>query len=282
VDDAAWVCLAELQWWLVTGKTNEALVADARRRYLTLRAQGRLSHPEGFWAWYNWPPGAQVNEKIFTNSNMNEMAAVACGLFQATGERRFLNDALLVWNGDGKIPGIRQRWYKGRGIWEGKPGAAAFGQELPWRGLGCASIASALFRATGERTYKEIAVATVRRVLDPANGWVDSTDFFQTRMDGNGAFVNFLYDVYAIAPKELGEVPMKVERMLDHVWTNHHGIATVVLHRPSDHGIRNGWNSTGGEDGYHVGEIGTVHAQGEAARAFGVFAYYRAHPLPAR
>ncbi|MBP1656830.1 MAG: hypothetical protein H6Q31_1431, partial [Bacteroidetes bacterium] len=34
--------------------------------------------------------------------------------------------------------------------------------------------------------------------------------------------------------------------------------------------MRNGWNPHGGEDGHDVGEIGTVNAQGEAARAFGV------------
>jgi hypothetical protein len=277
VDDEAWVCLAELKWWEVTGKAHQTLIDDARRRYIEMRAQGRLSNHEGFWTWYNWPPGAKVNERIFTNSNMDQMAAVACGLFEATGDKQFLDDALLVWNGDGTTPGIRQRWYRGNGRWEGKEGLAAFGQELPWAGLGCASLAAALFRATGEARYRDIAVATAKRVLNPATGWVDSTDFFQKRMDGNGAFVNFLFDAYAIAPAELAEVPVKVEKMLEHVWTNHHGHSTVMLHRPTDHGIRNGWNTTGGEDGYLVGEVGTVHAQGEAARAFGVFAYYHAN-----
>ncbi|MGB2957384.1 MAG: hypothetical protein WBD30_00700 [Bacteroidota bacterium] len=93
-------------------------------------------------------------------------------------------------------------------------------------------------------------------------------------MDGNGAFVHYLMDAYEIAPEALEDLPGKVERMLDHVWTNHHGNATVTLHRTGDHGIRNGWNPHGGEEGYGVGEIGTVHAQGEAARAFGVFAYF--------
>jgi hypothetical protein len=278
VDDAAWVCLAELKWWSVTGKNNQGLITDARKRYESARAQGRLSHPDGFWAWYNWPPGGGGNDRIFTNSNMNQMAAVACGLYQATHERRFLNEALLVWNGDGTIPGIRQHWYRGHGIWEGKRGLAAFGKELPWGGLGCASIASALYRATGQGNYRDIAVETIKRLLDPATGWVDSTDFFQINMDGNGAFVDFLFDAYAVAPKELAEVPVKVEKMLDHVWSNHRGLATVLLHRTSDHGIRNGWNPNGGEDGYRVGEIGSVHAQGEAARAFGVFAYFHARP----
>jgi hypothetical protein len=62
--------------------------------------------------------------------------------------------------------------------------------------------------------------------------------------------------------------------MLEHVWTNHNGAASVTLHREIDHGIRNGWNPFGGEDGYGVDEVGTVHAQGEAARAFGTFVYY--------
>jgi hypothetical protein len=110
--------------------------------------------------------------------------------------------------------------------------------------------------------------------MDPVNGWVDSEDFFQIHMDGNGAFVNYLYDAYAIAPDELKDIPSKVEKMLEHVWTNHHGLATVTLHRETDDGIRNGWNPYGGEDGYGVDEVGTVHAQAEAVRAFGVFAYY--------
>lgn len=276
VDDEAWVCLAELKWWEMTGKGDMNLVADAMRRYREVREQGRLSHHEGFWTWYNWPPGANVGERIFTNSNMNQMATVACGLFQATGDREFLRDALLVWNGDGKIPGIEKRWYNGKGVWKGRAGRSAFGKELPWEGLGCVSLAAALYSATGERKYRDIAVATARRILDPSTGWVDSSCFYQIRMDGNGAFVNFLFDAYAITPSELAEVPQKVERMLDHVWTNHEGRSTVMLHNLTDHGIRNGWNPDGGEDGYRVGEIGTVHAQGEAARAFGVFAYYNA------
>jgi hypothetical protein len=280
VDDEAWVCLAELKWWEITGKGDKGLVLDAMRRYREVREQGRLSAHEGFWTWYNWPPGASVGERIFTNSNMDQMATVACGLYQATGSREYLEDALLVWNGDGKRPGIEKQWYKGKGVWRGRPGRAAFGKELPWDGLGCASLAAALHRATGDERYRTIAVATAQRVLDPATGWVDSLWFYQIRMDGNGAFVNFLFDVYAVAPRELAEVPQKVERMLEHVWTNHGGRATVTLHRESDHGIRNGWNPKGGEDGYGVGEIGTVHAQGEAARAFGVFAYYRATRSP--
>jgi hypothetical protein len=280
VDDEAWVCLAELKWWEITGKRDRSLVLDAMRRYKEVREQGRFSAHEGFWTWYNWPPGASVGERIFTNSNMNQMATVACGLFQATGNRQYLEDALLVWDGDGKIPGIEKQWYKGKGVWRGREGRAAFGKELPWDGLGCASLAAALHRATGEEKYREIAVATARKLLDPSTGWVDSLWFYQIRMDGNGAFVNFLFDVYAIAPKELAEVPHKVERMLEHVWTNHGGRATVTLHRVTDHGIRNGWNPRGGEDGYGVGEIGTVHAQGEAARAFGVFAYYHAKLSP--
>lgn len=280
VDDAAWVCLAELKWWEITGKWDWSLVQDALRRYREMRRQGRLSSHEGFWTWYNWPPGASVGEPIFANSNMNQMATVACELFLATGNRQYLQDALLVWNGDGSTPGIEKRWYRGKGVWRGKMGQAAFGKELPWEGLGCASLAAALHRATGEERYRAIAVATARKILKPSTGWVDSLWFYQLGMDGNGAFVNFLFDVYAIAPGELTEIPRKVERMLEHVWTNHGGRATVTLHRVSDHGIRNGWNPHGGEDGYGVGEIGTVHAQGEAARAFGVFAYYNVKPPP--
>jgi hypothetical protein len=136
------------------------------------------------------------------------------------------------------------------------------------------SLAAELYRITNDKKYKTIAVATVRRVMDPLNGWVDGNDFYQIHMDGNGAFVNFLLDAYSIAPDELNDLLDKIEKMLEHVWTNNHGMASVTLHRETDHGIRNGWNPHGGEDGYNVGEIGTVHAQGEAARAFGTFAYW--------
>jgi hypothetical protein len=275
VDDRAWVCLAELRWWEVTGKIHAELIEDARHRYDEARAEGRLSSHEGFWTWYNWIPGSAKNERIFTNSNMNQMATAACGLYMATGIKKYLGDALLVWEGDGRTPGIEKQWYRGNGVWEGRNGKAAFGKELPWNGLGCVPLAAALFTATQQKKYREIAISTVKRMLDPKTGWVDPTDFYQLRMDGNGVFVNAIFDGYAIAPRELAEVPAKIERMLDHVWSNHQGRATVTLHRLTDHGIRNGWNPNGGEDGYGVGEVGTVHAQGEAARAFGVFAYFR-------
>ena len=202
------------------------------------------------------------------------MASVACWLYVATGEQRFLDDALLIWNGDKKSPGIEKRLYKGNGIWQGRGGLAAFGKELGWEGVEYCTLASLLFRITKEPKYKQIAVATVKHLMDPVNGWVDPVDYFQTHMDGNGAFVNFLFDAYAIAPDELQDIPEKVSKMLEHVWTNHEGTASVTLHRESDHGIRNGWNTNGGEDGYNVNEVGTVHAQAEAMRAFGVFAYY--------
>jgi hypothetical protein len=140
-------------------------------------------------------------------------------------------------------------------------------------GAGYCSLAASLYRVTGEEKYRRIAAATAQRVMDPATGWVDPVDFFQIRMDGNGAFVHFLLDAYQIAPEELKEIPGKVEKSLEYVWTNGHGKAPVLLHRESDHGIRNGWNGRGGEDGYRVGEVGTVHAQGEAVRAFGLYVY---------
>jgi len=275
VDDRAWACIAELKWWEVTGRKDSALVNDAANRYIEARNQGRLSNFEGFWTWYNWPPNANVNDKIFTNSNMNQMVTVACMLYKATKDRLFLDDALLVWNGDKNYPGVEKMLYKGNGKWDGRQGSAAFGKELPWGGTEYCAIGAALYRATKDEKYKRIVVATAKHMLDPATGWVDSVDFYQLHMDGNGAFVNFLLDAYMIAPKELADVPAKIEKMLEHVWTNNHGHATVELHRTSDDGIRNGWNPNGGEDGYGVGEIGTVHAQGEAARAFGVFAYVR-------
>jgi hypothetical protein len=280
VDDRAWVCLAELMWWRLTGGTDMGLVMDAAKRYQEVRRQGRLSRPEGFWSWYNWPPGASVGEKVFTNSNMNQMVTVACRLYQATGNKRYLEDALLAWNGDEEHPGIEKTWYVGNGRWNGRPGHAAFGKELPWEGTGYCSVAAALYRVTGDRRYRDIAVQTAKRILDPSTGWVDPEDYYQLRMDGNGAFVNFLLDAHDIDPEALADVPGKIEKMLQHVWTNHHGASTVTLHRVQDHGIRNGWNPRGGEEGYGVGEIGTVHAQGEAARAFGAFVYFRFYFRP--
>lgn len=275
VDDRAWICLAELYWWEFSGKTNRSWIDDARQRYLEARAEGRLSNHEGFWSWYNYPPQSNVREPIFTNSNMNQLVGVACKLYDATGDQRFLNDALLVWNGDNITPGIEKQFYRGNGLWGGKSGKAAFGKELPWESASYLSVLAALYHSTNNTHFKEIAVASAKHITDPKNGWVDLEDFYQIHMDGNGAFVNFLLDAYMIAPDELQDIPGKVEKMLDHVWTNHHGHALLMLHRTYDHGIRNGWNPNGGEDGYGVDEIGTVHAQGEALRAFGVFAYVK-------
>ncbi len=275
VDDRAWACLAELYWWDFTGRTNMAWVADAAERYQSARREGRLSSHEGYWTWYNWPPRARLNEPIFTNSNMNQMVSVACRLYQATGHQEYLEDALRVWNGDGAIPGIEERLYRGDGRWEGNPGKAAFGKELPWNGLSYSSIGANLYRVTREERYRRIVVATTKRMMNPANGWVAPDYFYQLHMDGNGNFVHFLLDAYEIAPEELSDVPQKVEAMLDHVWTNNYGQSRVTLHRESDHGIRNGWNPFGGEDGYGVGEVGTVHAQSQGVRAFGVFTYFK-------
>lgn len=278
VDDRAWVCLAELTWWDLTGHTREELVEDARQRYNEARTEGRLTDFEGFWSWYNWHPSSGTEEKIFTNSNMNQMVTVACLLYEATHERKFLEDALLAWNGDRKHPGIEKTWYRGAGRWEGSGGRAAFGNQLPWRGTGYCSVAAALYRVTKKEKYRLIALETARCIMDPSTGWVDQSDFYQIQMDGNGAFVNYLLDAYRVAPKELSDIPRKIGAMLEHVWTNGHGVAKVTLHRESDHSIRNGWNTFGGEDGYNVDELGTVHAQGEAARAFGVFAYFINRP----
>lgn len=274
VDDRAWICLAELYWWEFTGRTNKRWVDDAAERYRSARNEGRLSNHEGFWSWYNYPPQWNVNEQIFTNSNMNLMVAAACRLFEATGDRRFLDDALLVWNGDKSIPGIEKTFYRGNGLWQGKGGPAAFGKQLPWESASYLPVLNALYRVTKDEKYKTIAVASVKHILDPATGWIDPQYGYQIHMDGNGAFVHFLLDAYEIAPDELKEVPEVIERMLEHVWTNNHEKATVMLHRTYDHAIRNGWNPHGGEDGYGVDEIGTVHAQSQALRAFGVFSYY--------
>jgi len=278
VDDRAWICLAELYWWNFSGRTRSEWVEDAKQRYVEARNEGRLSNHEGFWSWYNYPPHWNVNERVFTNSNINQMVTVACRLFEATGDRGFLNDALLVWNGDGKLPGVEKTFYRGNGIWEGKEGRAAFGKQLPWESASYLSVLNALYSVTKDDKYKKMAVASVKHVLDPKTKWIDSTDFYQIHMDGNGAFVHFLLDAYEIAPKELSDVPVKIEKMLEHVWTNNYGLATVTLHREYDHAIRNGWNPHGGEDGYGVDEVGTVHAQSQALRAFGVVAYFYTLP----
>lgn len=273
VDDRAWVCLAELYWWQFSGRRHSVWVEDAKNRYDEARREGRLSNHEGFWSWYNWPSHSRVNEAIITNSNMNQMVTVACLLYDATHEQRFYQDALVVWEGDAKYPGIEKTFYRGIGRWEGKGGSAAFGRQLPWEDASYCSVVSALYRMTGDAKYKEIAAASARRAMDPANGWVDPVDYYQLAMDGNGAFVHFILDAYLIAPELLPDIPDKIEKMLQHVWTNHHGECTVVLHRPSDDGIRNGWNPYGGEEGYNVNEVGTVHAQSQAVRAFGLYAY---------
>lgn len=274
LDDRAWNCLAEMYWWKFTGKIKTDLVSSAVQRYTDARDRGMLSNHEGFWSWYNWPPNAQVNEPIFTNSNMNQMISVACWLYEATHDQKFLDDALLVWNGNNESPGIEKTLYKGNGIWKGKEGRAAFGKQIPWNGAEYCSIGASLYRVTKNEKFKKIVVATAKRIMNPKNGWVDPTDFYQINMDGNGAFVHFLMDAYEIAPDELSDIPDKVSKMLEHVWSNNNGKATVTLHRQSDNGIRNGWNPNGGEDGYHVDEIGSLHAQSQAVRAFGVFGYF--------
>lgn len=273
VDDRAWVCLADMYWWDLTGRTHKEWVEDAKKRYLDARSEGRLSNKEGFWSWYNWPPNWKIEDRIFTNSNMNHMAHVACWLYEATKEKRFYNDAMIVWNGDATSPGIEKTYYRGDGKWEGKPGPAAFGKQLPWEGAEYCSLGAAMFRMTGDQKYKKIIVATAKRIMNPANGWIDPVDYYQLTMDGNGAFVHYILDAYLAAPEDLSDIPEKIAKMLEHVWTNNHGKAKVMLHRLGDDAIRNGWNPNGGEDGYGVDQVGSVHAQSQAVRAYGVFAY---------
>lgn len=206
VDDRAWVCLAEMYWWHFSGRKNIQWVEDARSRYLEAKREGRLSHHEGFWSWYNYSPSGKGNFRIFTNSNMNQMAAVACLLYEATHEQQFYDDAMLVWNGDKKYPGVEKKFYRRNGIWKGDEGMAAFGKQFPWEGAGMCAIGAAMFRMTGDKKYKEIAAATAMRIMNPANGWVDAQDFYQLRMDGNGAFVHFILDAYQIAPDRLSSI----------------------------------------------------------------------------
>lgn len=273
VDDRAWICLAELTWWQFSGRKNMMWVEDAKKRYDEAKREGRLSNHEGFWSWYNWSPTQKVDDMIITNSNTNQMVTVACMLYEATHEERFYNDAILVWEGDPKYPGIEKTFYRGGGEWMGKQGRAAFGKQLPWEDASYCSVGAAMYRMTKNEKFKKIVAASAKRIMDPVNGWIDPQDYYQLRMDGNGAFVHFVLDAYMIAPELLPDVPQKIEKMLEHVWTNHHGEASVTLHRFSDDGIRNGWNPLGGEEGYNVDEVGTVHAQSQAMRAFGVFAY---------
>ncbi len=273
VDDRAWICLAELTWWQFSGRKNRIWVEDAKKRYDEAKEEGRLSNHEGFWSWYNWAPKQKIKDMIITNSNTNQMVTVACMLYDATRETRFYNDAILVWEGDSKYPGIEKTFYRGEGEWMGKQGRAAFGKQLPWEDASYCSVGAAMYRMTGNAKFKKIVAASAKRIMDPLTGWIDSQDYYQLRMDGNGAFVHFVLDAYMIAPELLPEIPEKIGKMLEHVWTNHHGEASVTLHRFNDDGIRNGWNPVGGEEGYNVNEVGTVHAQSQAMRAFGVFAY---------
>ncbi|MCK9409726.1 MAG: glycoside hydrolase family 76 protein [Bacteriovoracaceae bacterium] len=274
VDDRAWICLAELYWWEFSGKKDLVWVEDAKKRYIEARKEGRLTKHEGFWSWYNYPPDWNTGEQLITNSNMNQLVSVACKLFEATGDRRFLDEALKVWNGDKSTPGIEKTYYAGNGIWKGKGGAAAFGKQLPWESASYLSVLASLYKVTKDSKYKTIAIASAKHIVDPNTKWLHPTDYYQIHMDGNGAFVHYLLDAYEIAPEELSTIPGIVEKMLEHVWTNNHGQAAVMLHREYDHSIRNGWNPNGGEDGYGVNEIGTVHAQSQALRAFAVFAYF--------
>ena len=113
------------------GKKNTVWVEDAKKRYDEAKNEGRLSNHEGFWSWYSWPPNSGGNHMILTNSNTNQMVTVACMLYDATHEKRFYDDAMLVWEGDRKYPGIEKTFYRGDGKWEGKGGMAAFGKQLP-------------------------------------------------------------------------------------------------------------------------------------------------------
>ncbi len=149
VDDRAWICIAELYWWQFSGRKNKEWVEDAEKRYIEARNEGRLSHQEGFWSWYSWPPNAKVDDMIITNSNTNQMVTVACMLYDATHERRFYNDAMMVWEGDREYPGIEKTFYRGDGQWEGKGGRAAFGKQLPWEGASYLSVVAAMYRMTG-------------------------------------------------------------------------------------------------------------------------------------
>ncbi|MDD5065540.1 MAG: hypothetical protein PHF84_00700, partial [bacterium] len=257
VDDVAWDCLAILYWWDVTGQANSEWLMNVKKRYDKARKDKLLKHDDGYWTWYNVKKRIFQFDKRFTNSNMNQMVIVACWLYRATGERKYLNDALLVWNGDNNFPGIEKKLYKGKGKWEGRPGKAAFGAELPFNGAGYLSIGSALYNATQDQKYKKIVIDTAKYILNPKNGWVEDVYFYQKYVDGNGAFVNFLMDAYSIAPNELSDVLKKCKKMLDHVWTNNYGKSKVILHREIDNGIRHGWNPYGGEDGYYPDEIGT-------------------------
>ena len=268
VDDTAWVCLAAMQWWDATGRKNADWVADVRKKYETRRAEGLIAHHEGYWTWY-----ADKGRKDFSNENMNQMVTVACWLYDATREKRYLDDALLVWNGNAEAPGIEKRLYRGNGRWQGKPGVMEAGAELPFIGAGYLSVGAALYRATGDPKYKRIVVDTAHFILDPANGWVDGENYYQKTMDGSGAVVGFLMDGYGAAPEEMADVLEKCKTTLDHVWTNGHGRAKVVLHDPSTHAIRHGWNPEGGERGMAANEIGKTMSQGCALWAWGSVAY---------
>lgn len=279
VDDVAWVCLALLHWWDATGRTNKKWLRNVINRYDKFRRKKLLTANNGYWTWYNIPKSFFQFKKRFTNSNMNQMVTVACWLYRITGGKKYLNDVLLVWEGNKDHIGIEKKLYKGNGIWKGKPGPAASGAELPFNGAGYLSIGSALYKATKNNKYKKIVIDTTKYILNPENNWVDEEHYYQKYIDGNGAFIHFLMDAYSIAPKELSFVLSRCKKMLDHVWTNNEGKAKVILHRESDHGIRHGWNPFGGEEGYFPNEIGTTLAQAEALRAWGIVSYYEYTPI---
>jgi len=157
------------------------------RQIFRSKARRASFHHEGFWSWYNYFPGAKGNFRIFTNSNMNQMATVACWLFEATHEQQFYDDAMLVWNGDAKYPGVA-KFYRGKGIWKGNEGQAAFGKQFPWEGAGMCSIGAAMFRMTGEKKYKEIVAATAQRLMDPGKrlgrsaGFLSAADGWKRRV----------------------------------------------------------------------------------------------------
>jgi len=170
-----------------------------------------------------------------------------------------------VWNGM-RITRCGEKNYRGHGIWKGTK-ESGFGKQFPWMG----SMCSIRLQCSDDRRkkYKETAVATAQRIMDPANGWWSAR--FLSAADGLEMALSFIHircvsNCSGPAP----DIPYKIEKMLEHVWTNHHGKQLITLHRPID--------DASGTDGIRTRQDvtkwmnWTVHAQSEAVRAFGVFA----------
>ena len=113
---------------------------------------------------------------------MNQMSLIACWIYEVTQDKKYLDDALLVWNGDNNNPGVEKQLYKGNGVWKGETGPAAFGNELPFNGASYLSIGAALYNATGDEKYKRIVIDTAKYLLDPKRNFFSKLTSFSKKV----------------------------------------------------------------------------------------------------